>query len=457
EIIFTLALLAGLYLIIKRLTTNRWVPIYALTFIVLIWIPIGFKSSRVIMSLPYIYLGVLSIQSGLTQRRIIGLSLVVTIAGLMSQEVGGFLSIGFLSLLLICEYNSPAPVSYWRGAKKLTLFVGVGIISVTPVLYYYFINDAIFYLIHDLFLSLPAFSEAMGISVIRPIMRPFLTFELSLMGILRFGFRSVNSFLFFLPPILVAITVKHLLQTYRETDEVSGDNYSLGWIAVVASLFYFIALGRSDMSHLANAIFPSVVLLSLLLDEYYPELNVHRSSRLGHLPEMKEITILCLVLSTLLIPAGAGQMRLLLGNPLLGGQNYVDSDIQTADRLQISEKEYENISTTVETVKKIQEGSNSKYHVVALPYLPGYYPLTGSIPPTRYASFLPGEMDNRDIADLISTMNNTDTIIIYNTNRTIYTNEGDISLQDYYPRLHNYIINKCNLKSTKNDTKVYTC
>lgn len=457
KMIFSLALLAGLYLIVERLTINRWVPIYALAFVVLIWIPIGFKASRVIMSLPYLYLGVLSIQSGLTQGRIIGLSVVVTIAGLMSQEVGGFLTIGFLPLLLICEYKRFEPVSYWRGAKKLALFIGVGVIGVTPVLYHFYINDAIFYLVHDLVLSLPAFSEAMGISVIHPIMRPFLGFELSLLGILRFGFRLVDSFLFLLPPILVAITTNHLVQTYRGTNKLSGEDYALGWIAVVAILFYFIALGRSDIPHLANAILPSIVLLSLLLDEYCPNLDPLRSSQLGHLPEIKELAILCLVLSTLIIPAGAGQARFLLGNPLVGSQTYIDSDIQTADQLQISEEEYRQISTTVETVGKLQEESDSKYHVVALPYLPVYYPLIGSVPPTRYSSFLPGEMDNKDISKLISTMNNTDTVVIYNPNRTIYTNDGNLALQDYYPRLHNYIINRCDLYSAENDMRIYTC
>lgn len=456
--ILVIAIICLMYIVVDKLTESWWSPLYSTAFIVLAWIPIypGGKASRIIFLFAYIYLGSFILYKGASRGRIVGLGLVVTAAGLMSQEIGGFLTISTIVLLLLLYFNEIKNYNLKNISQNFIIFVGTGLVGTTPVILYYSTKGSLSYLVHDLVFALFSFSDAMGRSMVKQILRPLYIFEFTLGGIFSAGFYSVYSVLFLLPPALFVITATHLFSRYKKDSGWSKNAHVLIWITTLSALFYIIALGRSDTSHLAVAIVPSIILMAILVDSWWVETKFNFTNIITKSKniDIKQVAILGVVICLLLAPAGAGQVMFLLGsyNP---SANYVDSDLQTTNHLQIPEEEYQQISQTVDEVEAITDSNDT---VIALPYTPGYYPITNRTTPTRHSSFLPGELGEQDVTDLIEKMNEERVLVIYRLDRSISTHQGDLELQDYHPRLHRHIVEECELTNEiNNHSKIYIC
>lgn len=455
--IWMVILLVGVFILVDRFSTHRWAPLYSLIFLVSL-LPVGLKPSQVVFTLPFIYLGGVALESKLTQNHILKLGIFAAAAGLMSQEIGGFLCLSFLILLLLVRGDEIQTGDYSHIIRDFGTFVLGGVVIVLPVILYFIWHEALPYLIHDLFLALPAFSDAMSISISQPLFQPFNSFQPTLRSLPIFAHDLSVAIGFLLPALLIGVTSIITLRSEPSWKHLSIGDRFLIWIATLTALFYIIALGRSDASHLGNSILPAAILLSLLLDRCgclskLPPVGQIGVRFLTQLEFKKAVTIV-LVIAPLIVGVGVGQAQIAV--QVTSGMSTLNttSDLQTANGLSLSSEKYETISKTAQVVNRTTVSSR----IVALPYLPGYYHITNTTPPTRYASFLPGEMDDNDVSRFIHVMNSTTTVVVYYPDRSIFTHRGDLRLRDYYPRIHKYIISEClHIKDINNKSSIYIC
>ena len=450
--ILTIIIVYGLYLISKRFTRSELVSTYTLSFVVLAWIPVipNFKTGRILFVIPYFLFGRKLLTQRVDWRNIVVLGFVVTLAGIMSHEVGAFLT--FSSIVLI--YLSCAEITgraYFVFGKRAAIFIASGALFTLPALAYYSYHNAVGFLIHDLVFSTLEYSETMGLPVWYLPQKTLSGFEVTVIGVLRTMLNLSGVILLALPVLLIAIGAVWLLS--GTLDKTNIRDRQLIWVATLTGLFYITALGRSDLSHVAVSLVPAIVLLSLIVDIYMKSNGPLEFDNEALFAEknIKYLGILLVLSGLVFYTGGAGVVHSIYST----STNSVESELPATGNLQVEQEKHANIKETIEAVDDHKREDTT---LVSLAYRPGYYPLTDSVPPTRYGMFVPGALNETAVENVIEKMNNTHTLIVYEQNSGIRASEGVLTLRDSYPRLYQYMTNECELIHTvERHSRVYSC
>lgn len=442
------------YFAVSEATERMWPGVSAAIFMTFAIVPVlPQKADRLLLPMVFVVLALRTIRRGITLRRAGILGITAGSAMIMSQDSGIFVFVSFFLLLVLTapwgEVSILALVQS-RGQILITFIIGFTA-PVTPVVLYFAAKDALFPLIDSLFLSLPSFSEQMSIPLWFVLLRPFRRLDPTLSGIVQFLWWLPPAVWFILTPVVSGMVTFSVGSRLSSTWSLSTDDQELLYLTAVAMAFYTVAMGRSDMSHLAYALPPTVVLVFVGVDKLLP---VVRATS-GH-PDRNYRRIIVTVATTLLLLSavawGQGVHYLNLGG--ISENEYVAADYPHTDGTYVTQQNDERLRSVVSVV---QQHVGPERQVVVLPYKTGYNVLTETVSPIRYPIFLPGSVPPDRIDEIIMRLDRIDALVVYARDSGAFMGTHDVYLSESYPRLHRFITEQCEPLGGSDGTVVYSC
>lgn len=453
QTLMSLSVFMAVYLLVRRFTQQRWLPVYVSLFLALTWIPVGMPGQRVLFAMPFLYVGWGALEGGLTRPRVVILGTFAGLGALMSQEVGLYLVVGFVTLVVLVRAREIRHGAVRPAVRDLTGFLVTCLAVLAPVLVYFHREGALPTLVHDLTLGVVDFSASMSIPFLHPLLRPFATFAPTPIGIGWSFYYLAIAVLFVIPPVLFVLVAGWTGYSVGVRGDPLSAYRDVLWLLVISILFFVTAMGRSDASHLGFAYPFVLILLAVTLDRTFS--GSERTWSDVRSRDKRALFLAAVLVTIPVVGAGLGQATFYAREVYNPETTYVEPDLPYSNNLRVPEQEYKTVAGTVSLVRAHTEGDD---RFLALPWVPGYYPILGRTSPVRFVSFLPGELDEGDVERTIAVIDENDTTVVYYPDRRVQAGGKQITMRSYYPRLHDYIVDRCSLIGTVDSTAhVYRC
>jgi hypothetical protein len=266
----------------------------------------------------------------------------------------------------------------------------------------------------------------------------------------------LTAFLFIYPPLLYVGSVLLVgIRSGIHPDSWTRNELRLVWLSAFGLMCYRVTLARSSFIDLWVPFIPAFIVTTVAIstvswERYVPTYSVKTLSRIA----------LALVLLTGAV-YGQGPHYATFEKysevDKYGGDSFENSELRMTESLLVDGSEATSYIITTKTIQQLAGVVANNTTAVILPYYPQYYVYTGLRSPTGQISYIPGEMEQREISQLISEFESSRVLVAYWNVRTVLTSEGRLSLADYHPRLHSYIISNCSVATSVQRAIIYVC
>lgn len=452
---FSLSLLLlaiSMYLIVRQIAGSR-IGLYTSLLFSIMWVPHAWeKSDKLVLPFLFVYFAVLSLEGDrIAPRSTVGLGVLAGLSLVISHIFGAFvcLSYGLLVVLLYFrnEYDSKL-AGIRHVVRQMLLFSAPVVAAMLVVSLYFYTQSAFDSLVRQLVFE--PLDYSIMTTPLYPVIEEFATAGIDPLNLWR---SPLTAFLFSYPPLLYIGSM--LLVGIRSGIHPSSwtrNGLHLVWLSAFGLMCYRVTLARSSFIDLWVPFIPAFVVTAVAIStvswqRYIPFYSVKTLSRL----------VLALVLLTGAVygqGAHYDTFQEYTDGETYDGGSFENSNLRMTESVLVDGSQSTSYLITTKTIQQLAATNTT---AVFLPYYPQYYVYTGLRSPTGQISYIPGEMEHREISELISEFESSRVLVAYWKGRKVLTADGPLSLADYYPRLHSYIISNCSIDTSVGRAILYVC